>query len=125
MKHLENGKDIEKKITTIEQEKEAGKNAIQSYVEFIELFGNLAQRIQKLRNMEELDFALKKIFSNFVVDGKIVTKITQNSPFGELCGTPDSVMVDQPPSFWNQLIGELKQLYAIGFEAKSLDFIDA
>lgn len=93
MKHLENHKAIEKKIAAIEQEKEAGKTAIQSYEEFIELFGNLAERMQKIVNMEDLDFVLKKVFSNFVVDGKKVAKITQNSPFGELCGSPDSVLV--------------------------------
>lgn len=60
MKHLENHKAIEKKITAVEQEKEAGKTAIQSYEEFIELFGNLAERMQKIVNMEDLDFVLKK-----------------------------------------------------------------
>lgn len=93
VKHLENHKIIEKKIAMTEQEKEAGKTAIQSYEEFIELFGNVAQRIQKITNMADLDFILKKLFSNFVVEGEKVTKITQNSPFGELCGSPDSVMV--------------------------------
>jgi hypothetical protein len=27
-------------------------------------------------------------------------------------------VVDQPVNFWNQVIGELKLIYAIGFEAE-------
>lgn len=49
--------------------------------------------MQKIVNMEDLDFVLTKVFSSFVVDGKKVAKIAQNSPFGELCGSPDSVLV--------------------------------
>jgi hypothetical protein len=32
-------------------------------------------------------------------------------------------LVDQPASFWNQLISELKQVYAISFEARQPEYM--
>ena len=91
--HISRQKELEREIHKIKKQRTDGKRAYQSYEEFIELFGNLAQRIKILQNMEDLDFVLRKVFLNFVVEGKKVTKITQNSPFRELCGSPHSAMV--------------------------------
>lgn len=77
--------DINNQIELIRQEKIGKKSVNKSLAEFIELFNNLSKVIEKIQNMEDLDYVLKKVFSNFYVrDGK-VTKITQNSPFRELC----------------------------------------
>ncbi len=78
-------KDIDKLIDETEQEKEGKKSANKSLMEFIELFNNLTKVIQNYKHMEDLDYVMKKVFSNFETDGKKVTKITQNSPFRELC----------------------------------------
>jgi vacuolar-type H+-ATPase subunit I/STV1 len=105
-KYIEQLHGLESQIKKTEQEREKAKNAIQTFQEFIELFQNLAQHIRNLKNMSDLDFVLKKLFSNFLVDGKKVLQITQNSPFRELCGSPNSensVMVwlyDQARTFF-------------------------
>lgn len=90
---LEKAKKLEAQIKAAKLKRERANDVILTYESFIELFQNLAQRIQKIESMEQLNFVIKKLFTNFVVDGQKVTKITQNSPFGELCGTPDSVVV--------------------------------
>ncbi len=90
LKYLDQLHGIESQIKKTEQEREKAKNAIQTFQEFIELFQNLAQHIRNLKNMSDLDFVLKKLFSNFLIDGKKVVQITQNSPFRELCGSPNS-----------------------------------
>jgi DNA invertase Pin-like site-specific DNA recombinase len=80
--------DIEKEIQMLQGKREGAKTVIKTYEDFIELFGNLAQHIKKIRNMEDLDFILRKVFMNFVVVDKKIKEITQNSLFRELCGTP-------------------------------------
>lgn len=94
--HLTKQSELEDAIRKMQSKRDISKHAIESYESFIELFKNLAQRIQNITNMTDLDFVLRKVFMNFFVDGKKVVQITQNSPFGELCGTlnpQDSVMV--------------------------------
>lgn len=93
---LEKAAKLETQIKKLKQARERANDVILTYESFIELFQNLAQRIQNIESMAHLDFIIKKLFSNFVTDGKKVLQITQNSPFGELCGTLnplDSVMV--------------------------------
>lgn len=90
---LEKAKEFEKKILDLKRVREEAKATILTYEQFIELFGNLAERIQKTGNMKDLDYILRKLFSNFVVKDGIVTQITQNSPFGELCGSNDCSLV--------------------------------
>jgi hypothetical protein len=65
-----------------------------------------------------LDFIIKKLFMNVTVTNQKVTDITQNSPFRELCGSPNSAMVNQPAEWWNQVVEELKQLYVLQLEEK-------
>lgn len=85
---LSKQRELEKEVLKLQKERDGGKDAIQSYEDFIELFGNLAQHIKKITNMDDLDYIMKKVFMNFVVEGKKVVSITQNSPFRELCGSP-------------------------------------
>lgn len=89
--HLAKQKELEDDIRKLQKKREASHEAIQSYDEFIELLSNLAQHIKKLRNMDDLDSVMKKVFVNFYVEGKKVVNITQNSPFRELCESPFGV----------------------------------
>ncbi len=92
-KHVEELKKLDALIVEIEVARKGGKAAIQSFAQFIELFQNLAERIKKIGTMSDLDYMMRKVFTNFVVEGQKVTKITQNSPFRELCGSLDSGLV--------------------------------
>lgn len=87
---LEEAKKLEAQINASKLKRERANDIILTYESFIELFQNLAQRIQKIDRMDQLDFVIKKLFSNFLVDGQKVLQITQNSPFRELCGSPNS-----------------------------------
>ena len=53
----------------------------------------IANLIQNIDAITDLDFIMRKIFMNFTVTDQKVTKITQNSPFRELCVDADSAMV--------------------------------
>ena len=92
-RHLAKQEEVEKAIVKLKKQREGTKDVIQSHEQFVELFGKLALNIQKISNMADLDSILKKVFMNFVVEGKIVTQITQNPTFEELCGGVDSAMV--------------------------------
>ena len=87
---LEKAKILEAKIKVTKQNRERANDVILTYENFYELFHNLAQRIQNIERMDQLDFVIKKLFTNFLVDGQKVLQITQNSPFRELCGSPNS-----------------------------------
>jgi len=78
--------ELEKKIEDCKQLKEQTKDAQMTFRQFVELFQNLPKTIRKTRNMEDLDFILRNLYTNFVIIDKKVAEITQNSPFGELCG---------------------------------------
>ncbi|MBU4315345.1 recombinase family protein [Patescibacteria group bacterium] len=94
--HLVKIKDIIEKLQELEVKKDNAQEALVSFEEFHELFQNIANYIQKIDSMSDLDFIMRKLFMNFTVtDGK-VTNITQNSPFRELCLDTDSVMVTPP-----------------------------
>lgn len=83
-------KKLEHEIGTVDEERKLGVTSMASLENFIELFKNLCENIRKIESMDDLDYVLKKLFSNFIVDGKKVTQITQNSPFRELCWSPNS-----------------------------------
>jgi DNA invertase Pin-like site-specific DNA recombinase len=92
-KHLAKVKELVKKLKKLEVTKRDTQGALVSFEEFHELFQNVAEYIQKIDSMSDLDFIMRKLFMNFTIkDGK-VTEITQNSPFRELCLDTDSVMV--------------------------------
>lgn len=91
--HLAKVKDIDKKLKKLEVAKRDTEGALVGFEEFHELFQNIAEYIQKIDSMADLDFIMRKLFMNFVVEDGKVTEITQNSPFRELCLDTDSVMV--------------------------------
>ncbi len=93
-------------LKELREEKTRQFEVVKTFEEFLELFQNLAKYIEKLTSMADLDDTIKKLFSNFVVEGKKVTQIKQNSPFGELYDTSVSAMVDpaglEPATPWLQ-----------------------
>ncbi|KKW29919.1 MAG: Recombinase [Candidatus Uhrbacteria bacterium GW2011_GWD2_52_7] len=91
--HLAKAQELEKRIQKLKVKKEGAKDAIATYAEFHELFRNIADLIQEIDSMADLDFIIKKLFMNVTVTDQKVADITQNSPFRELCLDTDSVMV--------------------------------
>ncbi len=89
-------KALAKSIKEMRERKDRKKEEIYTYDEFLELFKKLANVIDKFKTMKDLDIAIKKMFSNFVIKDKKIASYTQNSPFGELAGHGDSVMVTPP-----------------------------
>lgn len=79
---------IEEQIADLEEQKKQVRGTMLAYKEFLELFGNLAKSIRKIKEMKKLDFIIRKFFSNFVIKDKKVAQYTLNSPFRELvkCG---------------------------------------
>lgn len=61
-----------------------GKVSILAHAEFLELMNKLPKTLRKIKNMKDLDYIIKKIFSNFTVSGNNVVNSTLNSPFSEL-----------------------------------------
>ena len=86
-------KQVESDLRVIRETKDALASNIVTYDHFVELAQDLVKKLQLGLTMKELDFILRKLFSNFYAKGKKVTKVTQNSPFRELCGSQDSAMV--------------------------------
>lgn len=78
-------------LSYLQQSRSRSSETIATYEQFIELMQNLAQQIKKIGSMEDLDFIMQKVFSNFTIEGRKVTKITQNSPFRELCDSQFSM----------------------------------
>ncbi len=76
--------DLDTKIDETKALIEKGKLSIYTYAEFLELCDNMALNIGNTKDMRELDFWSKKMFSNFTVDGKNVIKYTLNQPFDQL-----------------------------------------
>ncbi len=61
-----------------------GKAAILNYEKFLELMEKLPKIMGSIENMDELDFIIRKVFSNFSVRGKNVEKSTLSTPFNTL-----------------------------------------
>ena len=91
--NIEKVQDLESKLKKLRAKKENAKNAVATDEEFHELFNNIANLIPKIDGMTDLDFIIKKLFMNVTVTNQKVTNITQNSPFRELCWSPNSAMV--------------------------------
>ncbi len=77
-------RQIEEKVDKVKTYIEAGKDSILTYEEFIELMENMPKVMKKMRNMNELDYIIRKIFLNFTVAPKKVMKSTLNTPFDAL-----------------------------------------
>ena len=80
-------KIIRKDITKTKEATNKNNNVILTYQEFLELFKNLPYLIKKTKDIRDLDFIIKKLFSNFTIkDGK-VAYYTLKAPFKELLET--------------------------------------
>lgn len=74
--------DVE--IEKVEAVVKAGTVAIITYEKFLELMEKLPKTMASIKNMAELDFVIRKVFSNFTVRGKNVENITLSTPFDAL-----------------------------------------
>ena len=95
-KHLTKSKELAEKIKTLNAPRLNASDVVLAFEDFHELFQNLANYIQKVDAMSDLDYIMRKLFMNFSVKGKkgaYSVAITQNSPFRELCLVADSAMV--------------------------------
>ncbi len=72
------------------------KTAIVAYEKFVKLFQNIAKVIDEKAGMRDLDFIMRKLFTNFTVNRREVTKIEQNSPFRELNEIKTAAHDEQP-----------------------------
>jgi hypothetical protein len=82
-----NTRDLEETRADIDKIKAligAENGAVLLMPEFIETMDKAAQIIASTKNMTELDFYIKKIFSNFQVGGKNVVSATLSEPFSRL-----------------------------------------
>lgn len=84
---LVTSKELARKIRLLKTSRDSASSTFASLEELVELFQNVAKLIQKIDNMTDLNFILRKLFSNFVIKKGKVTQITQNSPFRELCAS--------------------------------------
>jgi site-specific DNA recombinase len=107
-KHLKKVKELDAELKRQQATKTNANEAIVSFEEFHELFQNIANYIQKIDSMKDLDYIMRKLFMNFYIQDKKVAKITQNSPFRELCVVADSAMVTLRGLPWNQFMEELQ-----------------
>ncbi|KKR17755.1 MAG: Recombinase [candidate division CPR2 bacterium GW2011_GWC1_41_48] len=76
--------EAEEQLSKIEEMLRNSKSAVLDYDKFVELFENLASIVKKPQSMKDLDFIIKKIFSNFTVSKSEVVDFELNSPFKEL-----------------------------------------
>jgi hypothetical protein len=81
---LKASKELSAKLKKLTTKKVDAKQAILTFDDFHELFQNIANYIQKVDSMADLDYLMRKLFMNFTVTNKKVTNIQQNSPFAEL-----------------------------------------
>jgi len=77
-------KEVEAKIEKVKAFIKAGEVSILAHSEFVELMENMPNIMSKMKKMNELDFIVRKLFLNFVVEQKKVIKSTLNSPFDAL-----------------------------------------
>ena len=101
--HLAKAKDLAEKIQEIKAGRLNGKDAVATFEQFHELLQNIANSIQNLDSMADLDFVMRKLFMNLTVTDQKITGITQNSPFCDLYETKtilhngESVVVNEKP----------------------------
>lgn len=77
-------KTLKADIAKAEEVAHAHKNAVLTYEEFLELMDNMPKILGSMTNMQELDFIMRKIFSNFYISGKNIAKSTLCAPFDTL-----------------------------------------
>lgn len=77
-------KQVEEDIVKLKALIDAEKSATLLLPEFLELMEKVTQIVAKTNTMKELDFCIKKIFSNFFVDAENVVNATLSEPFARL-----------------------------------------
>ncbi len=80
-KAIENIARITKNLSDVEREKNENRDLTVSYEKFLEQFKNLASRLEGKPKLVEIDFTLRKIFSNIVLKDKKMLSYELNSPF--------------------------------------------
>lgn len=86
-------KDFDSQIKKLHDDVETTKQGILAFKDFVEQAQKLSEMLDKTNNAAQLDQILRKIFSNFYIKDKKVSRITQNSPWRELCLDANSAMV--------------------------------
>ncbi|MFM2381815.1 MAG: hypothetical protein RLZZ76_582 [Candidatus Parcubacteria bacterium] len=84
IRYEENLKKLKADIGKAEIATQAQKDAILTYEEFLELMDNMPKLLGSMTNMTDLDFVIRKIFSNFTIQGKNTAKSTLCAPFDAL-----------------------------------------
>lgn len=77
-------KEIQAEIASLKKLIANEKSAILLMPDFLEHMEMVAQIIASASTMPELDFCIKKMFSNFIVDRKNVVSATLSEPFAQL-----------------------------------------
>ncbi len=76
--------DVNEEVEGLEKKLIAVKGAIFTYEEFLELFDNMARKMNNSSSMKEWNTVLEKVFLNFTVNKKSVEEYTLNEPFASL-----------------------------------------
>lgn len=84
VRHEAKIKELIDEIEKAEVQTNTQKTAILTYEEFLELMDKMPKILGSMTNMQEMDFLIRKIFSNFTIEGKNVTKSTLSAPFDAL-----------------------------------------
>ena len=70
-KHLKKVKELDAELKRQQATKTNANEAIVSFEEFHELFQNIANYIQKIDSMKDLDYIMRKLFMNFYIQDKL------------------------------------------------------
>lgn len=84
LRHEAKIKELATEIEKAEAQANTQKAAVLTYEEFLELMEKMPKILDSMTNMQEMDFLIRKIFSNFTIEGKSVTKSTLCAPFDAL-----------------------------------------
>ncbi len=75
---------VDAEIDRLEGKLKAGKTAILTYTEFLELMEKMGEMLTSKTPMKDLDAIIRKVFSNFTVSAKKVEKWSLAAPFDAL-----------------------------------------
>ena len=74
---------LDSQIIELKEKKNKNSQVILTSEKFVELFDKIAEIIQKIGKMEDLDYIIRKLFLNFTIKDKKVANFSLNSPFKE------------------------------------------
>ncbi len=86
--------ELAEQISKLKAALHTKKTAILNYPQFLELLVKLPVVIRQTKNMQDLDFLIRKIFSNFIISKQKTAQIKLNEPFNALLGVakmPESI----------------------------------